>query len=343
MCKNKKIILCRAPIRLDLGGGPSDVQPFPQFEDGFVINTTINLYARAKLEINDKNKNIVLHSKDYKTIDKFDDIDSLNLSEDSSLIKSVIGFIKPDFGFKLTTEVDVPPGSGLGSSAALVVSILCVFFYYKSGKYYDSRKLARDALYIENRLLNNICGGQDQYATALGGFNTFRFKKNKIQIKKLCISPKNIKKMEESSLLCFSGTSHISGLVLKKVMQNFKLKKIGTVTSLINIRNVAIKTAEILHKGFLDDFGPLLTKTFENQKKLHTSITTPNINKIFSIALNYGVSGGKIAGAGGGGFVYLYCEKGLRNKIQTALRQAGYGVYKIKFVKKGPVVSYIFK
>ena len=145
---SSKIIFCRAPVRLDFGG-PTDVQPFPQHEDGFVVNATIGLYAKVKLEIYNKSKEIALYSEDYKTIEKFDDINCLDLFGSTALIKAVIKYINPQFGFKLTTAVDVPPGSGLGSSAALAVALLRVFNYYRDGEFYNLEKLVGDALYVE--------------------------------------------------------------------------------------------------------------------------------------------------------------------------------------------------
>lgn len=337
--KISKIIICKVPVRLDFGGGPTDVQPFPQYENGFVINATINLYATARLEIYNETKEVIIQSKDFGIVEKFDNISCLDISGATKLIKIIIKYINPPFGFKLTTEVDVPFGSGLGSSAALTIAILRVLNYRQEGDYFNIQKLVDNALHIENELLNNICGGQDQYASALGGFHSFIFHKNKVQLKKLTIN-KNIKKeIEINSLLCFSGSSHVSGTILNQVMNNFVSGNNETHKSLIDIKKNAIKIANILEGDSLTEFGLLLNKIFVNQKKLHTSITTPDIDKIFSIALKQTGAGGKIMGAGGGGFVYLYCRNNKIKQIKTKLEKENYKTFQIKFVNDGPIIK----
>lgn len=338
--KISKIITCKVPVRIDFGGGPTDIQPFPQYEDGFVVNATINLYAKVRLEIYNKTKEIIIQSKDFKIIEKFDNINYLNLSGKTKLIKTIINYINPSFGFKITTEVDVPSGSGLGSSAALTIAILRVLNYVQEEDYFNIQKLIDNAIHIENELLNNICGGQDQYASTLGGFHSLVFHKNKVQLKKLNVYKKIKKEIEMNSLLCFSGLTHVSGTILNQVMNNFVSDDNKTSKALFSIKNNAIKIANLLEGKDINEFDLFLNKIFINQKKLHTSITTPNINKIISLTLKYEGTGGKIMGAGSGGFVFLYCiNKKKINHIKTKLENNGFKTFQFKFIDKGPVIK----
>jgi D-glycero-alpha-D-manno-heptose-7-phosphate kinase len=330
-------INARAPVRIDFGGGPTDVYPYPVNTDGFVINASIKKYAYAKLKRNNKNK-ISIISHDLVLEENFTSIKTINLKGPLALIKACIYYIKPNHGIDIEVKSEVPLGSGLGSSAAICIALIGVLRADLGENVPNEKQLVKDALYVENKLLKNINGGQDQYASAIGGFHSFIFHKNNIIPQTLDIPKHILLELEERSLLCYSGESHVSGNILRQIMYEYQLGDLKTTNALKHIRNAAKKIETSLLKGNLDSFKQSLELIFENQNKLHANVITSKIKQILSIAMANGAEAGKVAGAGGGGSVYLYCKPFKKQIVSAALRKKKFLPMSVNFCKEGVTI-----
>jgi D-glycero-alpha-D-manno-heptose-7-phosphate kinase len=332
-------ISCTVPVRFDFGGGPTDVQPFPMETIGAVLNTSIDLYTTATLRIGNKIKGITLNSKDYSLSEHFASISDIDLSGSLSLIKACVKSIGPKFDFELMTRSDVPPGSGLGASAALTIAIIKAFKHFEDGQFYNLNEIIKKSIIIENSLAEKSSGGQDQYAAVLGGCNMLTFNKNIVEVKKININPIIKKYIEDNSILCFSGSSHNSSTILNKVMNNFSLGDIQTSQSLYALKKIAKVISESLESNNKKLFIDSINLSYKIQKKLHKSIINNNIEKIWNIGKDKGAIAIKVAGAGGGGFVFIVCENGRRSNVSKSLRESGYGVYQFRFLNELPNIN----
>lgn len=334
---NSGIINARTPIRIDFGGGPTDVWPFPLTEKGVIVNAAIRLYAYVRLKRR-KDKLIIIKSYDYNNVEKFSLQNKIIIKDPLRLIKACVYYLGINHGLEIETKVDVPSGSGLGSSAALTISLLGAMYADLGKQVPDGLKLAKDAIFVENELLHNINGGQDQYASALGGFHSFVFENKNIKDDAINIPIHTLLELEERSLLCYSGDTHLSGEILKKVMNKYIANNFNTKKALFSIRDATIMMKNALEKSNLQQFATLLNHIYMNQKKLHPDIATFEINKIIVLAKKYGAIGGKIAGAGGGGFVYLFCQPFLKQNVAKVLSKEGFITYPISFSEKGIII-----
>jgi len=320
--KKQETISTKAPMRFDFAGGYTDVSPFKEMEGGNVVNMAIEKFASVSIQKRDDSI-VTVNSKDMDTFEVFCLDDEITLDGPMRLIKASISYLLPNFGFDLTTHVDAPVGSGLGASASLAVALLGALRIFREENV-DSITLAKDALYVENELLSNINGGQDQYAATLGGVNFFSFDDENVSVDQIGIDPKIISSIEKRSLLVHSGESRISGNVLDEVMLDYRTGKASAVDGLRTLKSSSFTLTDALVSGDLQTFAELLRDVYVAQKGLHMRIETPTIRKIFKIANEVGLLAGKIAGAGGGGGVYLYSDEKSIELIRGRLIKAGF-------------------
>lgn len=333
------IIHSKAPLRLGLAGGGTDVSPFSEDFGGAVLNTTISLYARAVIEpLN--NGNIILESFD---LDEYQEMKSNTyLAPDGKLplLKGVYNrivsdFIKRPLSFKLTTIVDVPKGSGLGTSSTIVVAILGAFVEWLNLPLgdYDIAHLAWE---IERKDLNLAGGKQDQYAATFGGFNFIEFSAGENVI----VNPLRIKsiyklQLEWNLLLYYTGTGRDSADIIRDQSRGFEDKGSNAVSAAQAIKEISYSMKETLLRGDIDNIGNLLDISWQNKKKMSKEITNPVLDDIYDTALKAGANGGKISGAGGGGFIMFYCPANSKQKVIKELNRFGGRAYNYVFVDDG--------
>jgi D-glycero-alpha-D-manno-heptose-7-phosphate kinase len=333
------IIHSKAPLRLGLAGGGTDVSPFSEDFGGAVLNTTISLYARAVIEpLN--NGNIILESFD---LDEYQEMKSNTyLAPDGKLplLKGVYNrivsdFIKRPLSFKLTTIVDVPKGSGLGTSSTIVVAILGAFVEWLNLPLgdYDIAHLAWE---IERKDLNLAGGKQDQYAATFGGFNFIEFSAGENVI----VNPLRIKslyklQLEWNLLLYYTGTGRDSADIIRDQSRGFEDKGSNAVSAAQAIKEISYSMKETLLRGDIDNIGNLLDISWQNKKKMSKEITNPVLDDIYDTALKAGANGGKISGAGGGGFIMFYCPANSKQKVIKELNRFGGRAYNYVFVEDG--------
>ena len=317
------IIRSKAPLRLGLAGGGSDVSPYSDMFGGLVLNATINLYAYCTIEETHDNL-ITINSYDSRIRKSYPCAPTLEIDGEASLIKGVYNRIVHDFqlpplSFRITTYNDAPAGSGLGTSSTMVVCILKAFVEWKSLPLGDY-EIAKLAYEIERKDLQLSGGKQDQYAAAFGGFNYIEFLKNDVAI----VNPLKIKRwivdeLEASMLLYFTGRSRASAAIIDEQMKNTQQGTGEAIEAMHKIKQSAIDTKLALLKGDIDTFAHILREAWENKKRMASHISNPTIQQAMDTALNAGAKAGKVSGAGGGGFIMFVVEPTRKKEVEKAL------------------------
>lgn len=326
------VIRGKAPLRISFAGGGTDLPNFFEKYGGVVISATIDKYCHAsiakradsKIIINsDLEEEIIINSKKDLTYDgKLD------------LVKAIIKMMNPEFGFELYIHNDIPPGRGLGSSASLSVLIISLISYLEGIKH-DDHRIAELAYKVEREELKIKGGWQDQYAAITGGFNFMEFNGDKILIYPLRIKEEIINELNNRFILCYVGRPHSSGEIHKNIEQSFTINQETIVTNLSELKKIAVEIKECLLTNDLDRIGQLLHESWENKRKIDKSVSNETIDKIYEMGIKNGAVGGKLLGAGGGGYILFFCMPQKRNSLTRALQKNGYEMLNFNFDFKG--------
>ncbi|MCD6113293.1 MAG: dehydrogenase [Bacteroidales bacterium] len=332
-------IRSKAPLRLGLAGGGTDVAPYSDIYGGAILNATISMYAYATIEPKNNGK-IILNSIDKNQKFEFNMSDKLEINDELDLLKGVYNrvvrdYVKKPLSFELSTFVDAPPGSGLGTSSTLVVAILGAFAQWIKLPLGDY-DMARLAYEIERIDLKMAGGKQDQYAATFGGVNFMEFSKNnKVIVNPLRIQKKYLDELSHNLVLYYTETSRLSSKIIESQSQNVKSKNQTSIHAMHNLKNQSVMMKEALLKGELDKIGEILDFGWQNKKQMTTGITNSFIDEIYKTAIENGATGGKISGAGGGGFMIFYCPNNKRYKVINALKKFGGQAKRYDFVNSG--------
>ena len=322
----------KSPVRISFGGGGSDTTAYFSKHDGAVVNATISLYSYASLFKRNDLK-ISIDSLDLNkkiTIDNFNSLNSL--SEEFGLIKSVIKTIKPNFGFNLIIHSDFPRGSGLGGSSAVCASIIGCFNEFRIDKWNDYE--IAEIAYESERLQLDVAGGwQDQYSTVFGGFNFMEFKANQNLIHPLRIKKQTLLELENNIILCYSNSTHKDDNIHRTQKSNTSSESI--IQNIQKNVELCYKTRDHLLKDELESFGAILNKTWELKKTFAKEISNEYLNNIYSNALKNGASGGKLLGAGGGGYFIFYVQPEKKNNFLKWANDQKIKHTSFKFVEEG--------
>ncbi len=333
-------IRSKAPLRLGLAGGGSDVAPYCDIYGGFILNATINLYAHCSIIV--RNDGIIrMEASDLGQIVEYNASESLPIDNVLDLHKGVYNRIIKDFlpgkklSFTLITYSDAPPGSGLGSSSTMVVAIVKAFTEWLNlplGEY-DIAHLAYD---IERNDLGLSGGKQDQYAATFGGFNFMEFfKEDKTIVNPLRVKQWIVDELEESIILHYIGVSRSSAQIIDEQKKNTSSGNVVAIEAMHRIKQGAIDMKEAVLKGDISFFAEIMQKSWEDKKKMAGSITNPLIEKVFETALNAGAITGKISGAGGGGFIFFMVKPENRMNVVKKLQELGGQTVAFHFTQGG--------
>ena len=333
------IIRSKAPLRLGLAGGGSDVSPYSDMYGGLILNATINLYAYCTIEETNDGM-ITINGVDSKCMKSYPMAKTLEIDGEASLIKGVYNRVIKDFdmearSFKITTYNDAPAGSGLGTSSTMVVCILKCFvewFNLPLGDY----EISRLAYEIERKDLGLSGGKQDQYAAAFGGFNYMEFLQNDMVI----VNPLKIKRwivdeLEASMLLYFTGKSRSSAAIIDEQKKNTSSNNQTAIEAMHKIKESAKDMKLAILKGDIGSFAEILREGWENKKKMANHITNPMIQEAMDVAMDAGAKAGKISGAGGGGFIMFVVEPTRKKEVEEALKALGGFVMPFQFSDGG--------
>ncbi len=327
------IIRSRAPLRISFGGGGTDVEPYPRERGGVTISVTMNKYAYATLIARDDSL-VNVTSLDYDTSVRFDTGNVPKYGGDLDLVKAVIKVLGVKNGIDLFLHTDAPPGSGLGSSSAVVVGLLALFKHWLKLPMTDYH-LAELAYHIEREELGIKGGRQDQYAATFGGFNLIEFRDGITIVNPLRIKEEIVNELQYRLMLCYTGKTRLSAGIIEDQTSGYISGKEDVVRALDETKALAIKMKDSLLLGHLHDFGMLLHETWCNKKKFSSLVTDPNIDALYDVALKKGTLGGKVLGAGGGGFLLLFCEFDKKHRVANALQNLGGRVMDVAFDFQG--------
>ncbi len=333
------IIRSKAPLRIGLAGGGTDVSPYSDLYGGAILNASINLYAYASIEPLD-NGTIELVMDGSGQCISFEAQTELPLVEGFELFIGVYNrivkqFHKQALSFRLTTYIEAPQGSGLGTSSTLVVAMLGAFAEWLQlplGKY----DIAHLAFEIERIELKMAGGKQDQYSATFGGINFMEFLANdKVIVNPLQLKDTIWRELETTLLLYFTVTQRLSATIIEEQVKNVNEKNIKSIEAMHRLKEQALTMKELLMRGDMESMGTILKTGWEHKKQMAKSISNPLIDTVYQTALNHGASGGKISGAGGGGFMFFLCPKLSKMKVAKAIEELGGRIQPFQFTKEG--------
>ncbi|MDT8445842.1 MAG: SIS domain-containing protein [bacterium] len=327
------MIICKAPVRLSFGGGGTDFPDFYLKYGGAVLSTSINKYFYASLQYNLEGP-LSIESADYQLYQEISDIRKASLSDALMIPKAVMQHFEVDDKLHISLKSDIPPGSGLGLSGAVTSSLVKLFSTFKN-KEMPKGEIADLSSQIEIDRLNRPIGMQDQYASSFGGLNFITFGKEGIQVEPLQMDPSVKDRLEYNLLLFFTGTQRNSAQILSSQRAATRSMEPQVIDSLLKIKDMAYAMKTALEAGDLEQFGQLLHQGWEYKKAMSSSISSPQIDQAYQAARDAGALGGKITGAGGGGFLLMYVEKENRQAVREALTEQGLQEFKFRFESEG--------
>ncbi len=329
----------KAPLRIGMAGGGTDVSPYCDVYGGAILNATISLYAHASLEPLDEPV-IILEAIDrnehvvYPLQDAIPTDGQLDLA--SAMYNRVVReFGKVPSGFRLTTFVDAPAGSGLGTSSTLMVAILGAFSAWLKLPLGDY-DIAHMSYQVERVELGMAGGKQDQYTATFGGVNFMEFYEgDKVIVNPLRIKPEYLLELEHNLLLYFTATSRLSSTIIEAQSKNVGDKNQQSIDAMHHLKEQAQMMKEALLKGKVDDIGAILDYGFRYKKQTAVGVSNSKMDELYEAALQAGATGGKISGAGGGGFMMFYCPQNTKYNVKAALSQFSGDFRDYTFTERG--------
>jgi D-glycero-alpha-D-manno-heptose-7-phosphate kinase len=323
----------RAPVRISFGGGGSDLTHyFSDNEGGAVINTTISLYSHATLRIRN-DESVIIHSLDLGESFRAEDLPSaLAATGRFGLIQALLRAVRPDFGFELFLHSDFPMKSGLGGSAVMSAAVLGCFNQLRRDQW-DLHELAEIAYQAERHYLGVAGGWQDQYATVFGGFNFMEFRMDQNIVHPLRIHPDTLLELEECLILCDTGTNHDSGDIHQDQRQQMAMAHVRDMVA-TNVK-LSYEMRNDLLRGRLRQFGQSLDKAWQFKRQFSEKISSSRLDQIYAGAKSNGAIGGKLLGAGGGGFFLFYAPPYRKHQLVTHLEASGLKVRPFRFEPQG--------
>ena len=321
------MILTRTPFRISFVGGGSDIAEFYNRSMGAVLSVTVNKYMYiSSHDFFEKDKIRLKYSK-TENVSNAADIEH-------QIFKAVLTQ-KEISGIEISSNADIPAGTGLGSSSSFTVGLLNNL-YARDGKYVSKKNLAREACDFEIDVLGQPIGKQDQYAAAYGGLNVIEFKPHGVVVNPVHIKKEVYKRLQNNLFLYYTEKTRQSSSILKSQIKNLRNKdKYNNLKEMVGLVSEARET---LHMGNLKEFGKLLHKNWKLKQRLADGISDSSINKMYEKGLAHGASGGKLLGAGGGGFLIFYCEEENHNRFKEAMKPLV--PHPFKFENEGTKVIY---
>jgi D-glycero-alpha-D-manno-heptose-7-phosphate kinase len=332
------IFRARAPLRISFAGGGTDLQPYVDQHGGAVLSATIDRFAYATLRLCE-DKVFRVRSVDLDTSLDIDLAQPPPFDGNLDLIKGCLrrmpGDLPSSGGLELYLETDAPPGSGLGASSALVVATIGALaeWQHQSLDRYDLSRLAWE---IERKDVGVPGGLQDQYAAAFGGFNLIEFKDSRnVVVNPLRIPSRVLNELEYNMLLVYTGATRVSARIIESQIKGLTDRSPDVTSAMDHMKGLAIAAKDALLTGRLGDFADILHEEWSAKKRTSDSVTTPRIDEMYEEARAHGALGGKVSGAGGGGFMFLYCPFDRKAAVTKRLVELGGNVIPMSFEPEG--------
>jgi D-glycero-alpha-D-manno-heptose-7-phosphate kinase len=308
------MIVTRTPFRISFFGGGTDYPAWYHEHGGLVLASTIDKYCYISCRYLPpffEHKHRIVYSK-------IENVKSIAEIEHPA-VRAVLGWVGCERGLEIHHDGDLPARSGLGSSSSFTVGLvnaLCAL----DGKYIAKEDLAAKAIYIEQTIIKENVGSQDQISAAFGGFNRIEFHQNDtFQVSPIVLSKRRFDELQGSLMLYFTGLSRIASEIAKSTIDNLRSR----VTELRKMGDMVDEAIRIIQAPGtpIDEFGKLLDQSWRYKRELSSNVSTPEIDRIYDEALKAGATGGKIIGAGGGGFLLLFVRPELQDRVKTQLRR----------------------
>lgn len=304
------MIITKTPFRMSFFGGGTDMPTFFNENGGSVISTTFDKYCYVNVRHLPRFFNYSTELS-YSTIERVTDVENI----EHPAIRNAMKMLDMH-EIRLTYEADLPARSGLGTSSTFAVGMLNAFYALK-GKYADKRKLADEAIYLERELCREVGGWQDQIAASFGGFNRINFSGNDYEVLPIIISPERKKRLNDNLLMYFTGFTRFSSEMQKvnNITADEKKQQLRQMLALVDDAEKVLTNK----KADLDDFGRLLDLTWKLKRQTGSKISTGSIDALYQQAVDAGALGGKLLGAGGGGFLVFYVQPEKWEAVKAAM------------------------
>ena len=321
------MILSRAPVRFSLGGGGTDLPSYSREHGGFLVAAGIDKYIYLALHKRFEDKIRLAYSKTEQ-------VDSLEQIE-HPIFREAMRMVGVDSGVELFSMADVPANSGLGSSSSFTVALLNALHAYRR-EYVDTKTLAEEACKVEIDILKEPIGKQDQYIAAFGGITAFTFDRDgSVHVERVRMKNEVSDELESNLTIFFSGVERRASTVLSEQAKTITANKDDAVQRMHRIKEIGYETKRLLEQGRIDDFGALLHEHWENKRKLASNMTDPTLDEHYETARKAGAIGGKLMGAGGGGFFMFYTRPGEKRAVHDALLARGLRPLRFRFDHDG--------
>lgn len=323
----------RAPLRISFCGGGTDVSPYPEQHGGCVLSATIDHYAHASLRPR-RDTRLKLASLDYDIVARYDHPKGLRFDGSLDLLKAAVKALKVKRGVDLWTHSDAPPGSGLGASSTLMVALLAVLREWLKTDL-SPYEMAELAYRVERQDLGLAGGRQDQYAASFGGFNFIEFQSDGTLVTPLRLARTTLEELEYRLLLCYVGQTRQSARIIERQTKAFVSGRSRTVDALHALKAQTVEMKRALLLGRIDGFGELLHQAWEHKKALDEGISNAHMDEMYKLARKEGAIGGKLTGAGGGGYFLFLTRFDRRHRVSAALERMGGQVVPFQFESRG--------
>lgn len=323
------MIIVRSPLRISLGGGGTDLPSYYRDHSGFLIAGAIDKYVYITLHQTFVEELIIKYSK-LERVTSIDDVEHPIIREALRHVNITAPYLE------ITSMADIPAGTGLGSSGSFTTALLKAFHTLKKNLIHP-RELAEEACHIELNLLKEPIGKQDQYIAAYGGLTCFRFLPNgEVEAQPLKVDQDTLYSLEDNLLLFFTGYSRSASAILKEQDKKSKDKDQDMISNLHFIKELGFQSKDALEKGDLNQFAELMNVHWDHKKKRSGNMSNDKINEWYELARRNGALGGKMIGAGGGGFLMFYADD--KVKLRHAMREAGLHEVRFRFDFSGTQV-----
>ncbi len=331
------MLIARAPVRISFGGGGTDLEAYYARYGGLVVSAAINKYFYTMIAPGDEDDGVQIISSDYRTFYRYDPREPFFWNGNLQLPRAILHHFGLEREYNIFLASEVPPGTGLGSSGSVAVTLvravgtLCDISLSRE-------EIAETAAYIEIEKMGMPVGRQDQYAAAFGGLNVITFSQDGVTVEPLKMSSAARRQLEQNLLLFFTGSTRDSSNILEHQRRASAESQGQVVEALHAIKSLAEQIRACLECGDLDGFGELLDESWRHKKQLAPNVSNPLIDRWYSLARAHGAGGGKLTGAGGGGFLMLYCPVEHQEAVTRALEAEGLVRMNFRFDLQGATV-----
>jgi len=314
----RRIVRGKVPLRISFGGGGTDVAPYYVERGGVVLSCTIDKYAFGTIRKSDDH-NVTIHSLDFDILVKYDVSEDIRVEGELSLVKAVLKHFSLNHGVEIFLHSDAPPGSGLGSSSAIATLVIGLLSAYTRTPMTDY-EIAELAYQVERYDLQIPGGKQDQYACTFGGMNLIEFREDATIVNPLRVPRPVLNDLEYNLMLCYTGKTRLSGGLIEKQVKRYQDNKDDTVSAMDELKRLAYNMKDAILRGELRKFGGLLHDSGESKRRMNPHAYPKPIVSVYEAAREHGAIGGKILGAGAGGYLLLYADFDRRRELNEALK-----------------------